>query len=194
GTSQREHSPGTPSGRARGHHQAAEGGGAGVGMSNAAAATGVGAAAAGAPVDSVRNHQQVVMKHVLDQDLRMDLAGFKDALSALVILRNPELEQERSQVEGLRDLVFNHVLIRPELEGVREMAWLQAKDAAIKAEAPLQCAAVRIQATWRGRWRLWTYRRQGGAALLLHTWIRMAVKRKQYLAELRRLEALRIAA
>lgn len=44
-------------------------------MPNAAAATGVGAAAAGAPVDSVRNHQQVVMKHVLDQDLRMDLAG-----------------------------------------------------------------------------------------------------------------------
>ncbi|CAM9833140.1 unnamed protein product, partial [Ectocarpus sp. 12 AP-2014] len=153
GTSQRGNSPGTPSGRARGHRQPAEGGGAGVGMSNAAAATGVGAAAAGAPVDSVRNHQQVVMKHVLDQDLRMDLAGFKDALSALVILRNPELEQERSQVEGLRDLVFNHVLIRPELEGVREMAWLQAK-----------------------------------------TWIRMAVKRKQYLAELRRLEALRIAA
>ncbi|CBJ48596.1 conserved unknown protein [Ectocarpus siliculosus] len=154
GTSQRGNSPGTPSGRARGHHQAAEGGGAGVGMPNAAAAAiGVGAAAADAPVDSVRNHQQVVMKHVLDQDLRMDLAGFKDALSALVILRNPELEQRKSQVEGLRDLVFNHVLIRPELEGVREMAWLQAK-----------------------------------------TWIRMAVKRKQYLAELRRLEALRIAA
>ncbi|CAM9624757.1 unnamed protein product [Ectocarpus sp. 6 AP-2014] len=154
GTSQRGNSPGTPSGWARGHHHAAEGGGAGVGMPNAAAAAiGVGEAAAGAPVDSVRNHQQVVMKHVLDQDLRMDLAGFKDALSALVILRTPELEQKKSQVEGLRDLVFNHVLIRPELEGVREMAWLQAK-----------------------------------------TWIRMAVKRKQYLAELRRLEALRIAA
>ncbi|CAM9398531.1 unnamed protein product [Ectocarpus fasciculatus] len=153
GTAQRGNSPGTPSGRTRGHPQPAEGGGAGVGIPNAAAATGVGAAVAGAPVESVRNHQQVVMKHVLDQDLRMDLAGFKDALSALVILRNPELEHKKSQVEGLRDLVFNHVLIRPELEGVREMAWLQAK-----------------------------------------TWIRMAVKRKQYLAELRRLEALRIAA
>lgn len=75
GTSQRGNSPGAPSGRARGHQQAAEGGGAGVGMPYAASATGVGAAAAGAPVDSVRNHQQVVMKHVLDQDLRMDLAG-----------------------------------------------------------------------------------------------------------------------
>ncbi|CAN0522178.1 unnamed protein product, partial [Ectocarpus sp. 8 AP-2014] len=128
GTSPRGNSLGTPSGRARGHHQAAEGDGAGVGMPNAAAAAiGVGAAAADAPVDSVRNHQQVVMKHVLDQDLRMDLAGFNDALSALVILRNPELEHKKSQVEGLRDLVFNHVLIRPELEGVREMAWLQAK-------------------------------------------------------------------
>lgn len=34
-----------------------------------------GISAAPAAVDSVRNHQQVVMKHVLDQDLRMDLAG-----------------------------------------------------------------------------------------------------------------------
>lgn len=28
-----------------------------------------------APESSVRNHQQVVMKHVLDHELRMDLAG-----------------------------------------------------------------------------------------------------------------------
>lgn len=42
------------------------------------------------------------------------------------------------------------------------------QNAAIKAEAPLQCAAVRIQATWRGKWRLWIYRVQREAALLLH--------------------------
>ncbi|CAM9675644.1 unnamed protein product, partial [Scytosiphon promiscuus] len=137
----------------------AHGSGAGVGpgqsqpSANAASATGVTAGNAGAQVESVRSHQQVVMKHVLDQDLRMDLTGFKDALDALVLLREPELEQKGSRMEGLRDLVFNHLLVRPELEGVREMAWLQAK-----------------------------------------TWIRMVVKRSQYLAELRRLEALRIAA
>lgn len=54
-------------------------------------------------------------------------AGFKEALTALVLLRRPELEQRGKQGEGLRDLVFNHLLVRPELEGVRETAWLQAK-------------------------------------------------------------------
>lgn len=37
---------------------------------------------AGGPTDSVRGHQQVVMKHVLDQDLRMDLAGEAENLTA----------------------------------------------------------------------------------------------------------------
>ncbi|CAM9142413.1 unnamed protein product, partial [Hapterophycus canaliculatus] len=137
--------------------QAVQDDGAGVGLghsqSDITAATGATAGVAGGQVESVRGHQQVVMKHVLDQDLRMDLTGFKDALDALVLLRDPELEHKGSRTEGLRDLVFNHLLVRPELEGVREMAWLQAK-----------------------------------------TWIRMAVKRSQYLEELRRLEALRVAA
>lgn len=43
-----------------------------------------------------------------------------------MILRQPELEH-KGKKEGLRDLVFNHLLVRPELERVREMAWLQAK-------------------------------------------------------------------
>ncbi|CAM9838922.1 unnamed protein product [Pylaiella littoralis] len=199
--SQRSKTSGTRGGP--GHKQAIEGGGrdgAGAGHSQPSAAahaakTGEGGAAEGhgAPAESVRGHQQVVMKHVLDQDLRMDLAGFKDALTALVVLRQPELENNGEKA-GLRDLVFNHLLVRRELESVREMAWLKAKNAAIRAEAPLQCAAVRIQAVWRRKWRTWIYRRQWGAALFLHTWIRMAVKRRQYLAELRRLEALRVAA
>lgn len=42
------------------------------------------------------------------------------------------------------------------------------QNAAIRAEAPLQCAAVRIQAVWRRKWRTWIYRRQWGAALFLH--------------------------
>lgn len=37
--------------------------------------SGAGAGAATGVVDSVRNHQQVVMKHILDHELRMDLAG-----------------------------------------------------------------------------------------------------------------------
>ena len=53
--------------------------------------------------------------------------GFKDALNALVIMRQPELEHNGKKDMGLRDLVFNHLLVRPELERVREMAWLQAK-------------------------------------------------------------------
>lgn len=45
-----------------------------------------------------------------------------------MLLRQPELEQKKGkQEEGLRDLVFNHLLVRPELERVRETAWLQAK-------------------------------------------------------------------
>lgn len=56
-----------------------------------------------------------------------ELVGFRDALDALALLRDPEAEQKGSRMEGLRDLVFNHLLVRPELEGVREMAWLQAK-------------------------------------------------------------------
>lgn len=55
------------------------------------------------------------------------LAGFRDALDALVLLRDPDLEHKGNKLEGLRDLVFNHLLVRPELEGVREMAWLHAK-------------------------------------------------------------------
>lgn len=46
--------------------------------------------------------------------------------------------------------------------------FLSAQNAAIQAEAPLQCAAVRIQATWREKRRLWTYRSQRAAALILH--------------------------
>lgn len=57
--------------------------------------------------------------------------GFKDALNALVVMRHPELEhngkQEQEKEKGMRDLVFNHLLVRPELERVRAMAWLQAK-------------------------------------------------------------------
>lgn len=42
-------------------------------------------------------------------------------------MKHPDLEHKGKQDEGLRDLVFNHVLVRPELERVRETAWLQAK-------------------------------------------------------------------
>lgn len=42
-------------------------------VGNAVPGTGTGTATGA--VDSVRNHQQVVMKHVLDHELRMDLAG-----------------------------------------------------------------------------------------------------------------------
>lgn len=39
------------------------------------AVPGTGAGTATGAVDSVRNHHQVVMKHVLDHELRMDLIG-----------------------------------------------------------------------------------------------------------------------
>lgn len=53
-------------------------------------------------------------------------SGFKDALIALTVLKHPELEQQGGEAP-LQDLVFNHLLVQPELEGVRDMAWLQAK-------------------------------------------------------------------
>lgn len=52
--------------------------------------------------------------------------GFKDALTALVVMKHPELENQPG-VSILPDLVFDYMLVRPELEGVRDMAWLQAK-------------------------------------------------------------------
>lgn len=52
--------------------------------------------------------------------------GFKDALRALTCLKHPEAEHKDGD-EPLRDLFFNYILISPDLEGVREMAWLQAK-------------------------------------------------------------------
>eukprot|EP00752_Nemacystus_decipiens_P013301 g11781.t1 len=64
---------------------------------------------------------------IRSQELGMLLRRFKEALTALVLLKQPELEHKGKQDEGLRDLVFNHVLVRPELERVRETAWLQAK-------------------------------------------------------------------
>lgn len=41
---------------------------------------GAGLPGSGGATESVRGHQQVVMKHVLDQDLRMDLAGELEVL------------------------------------------------------------------------------------------------------------------
>lgn len=52
--------------------------------------------------------------------------GFKDALVALAALKNPEMEPKGAE-GALRDLVFNFMLVRPELERVKEMAWLHAK-------------------------------------------------------------------
>lgn len=45
---------------------------------------------------------------------------------ALTLLRHPEVEHKGDE-KPLRDLVFNYLLVQPELEGVRAMAWLQAK-------------------------------------------------------------------
>lgn len=64
---------------------------------------GAGLPGSGGATDSVRGHQQVVMKHVLDQDLRMDLVGEvefspKTLLSCPRIAKsagsNPSLEYE----------------------------------------------------------------------------------------------------
>lgn len=52
--------------------------------------------------------------------------GFKDALVALTVMKHPELEHKAAS-DLLRGLVFDYMLVRPELEGVRDRAWLQAK-------------------------------------------------------------------
>lgn len=62
----------------------------------------------------------LVSRHVTQHE------GFKDALRALACLKHPE-EEHKDVDEPLRDLFFNYILISPELEGVREMAWLEAK-------------------------------------------------------------------
>lgn len=48
-------------------------------------------------------------------------------MRALACLKHPEAEHDKDADEPLRDLFFNYLLISPDLEGVREMAWLQAK-------------------------------------------------------------------
>lgn len=55
---------------------------------------------------------------------------------ALVFLKHPEQEQKGDE-ETLRDLMFNFLLVRPELERVRDMAWLQAK---VRSLWPTHCS------------------------------------------------------
>lgn len=102
--SQRSKSPGRSG--AQGNKKAEESrGAASAGHSQPggahAATAGGGSAAAGdtAPGESVRGHQQVVMKHVLDQDLRMDLAGKQETSAAfsynIIIPKRMGGERER---------------------------------------------------------------------------------------------------
>lgn len=71
----------------------------------------------------------------------------------LVLLRQPEMEQKGKQDEGLRDLVFNHLLVRPELERVREMAWLQAKVSSTNGRNSRGAVTISDLSTFRGRTR-----------------------------------------
>ncbi|CAM9748803.1 unnamed protein product [Chrysoparadoxa australica] len=65
------------------------------------------------------SHLAKAMKHVPDQDLRMDSKSFIDALTSVAEMRWPD----QPQAQAMHELVFGHLLVHNDFLSVKLSAW-----------------------------------------------------------------------
>lgn len=77
------------------------------------------------PQNTFCEHRALRKRSPASVTFLLDCQGFKDALLALALLKRQEMEHQGAH--ALQDLVLSFLMVRPEFEDVRNMAWLLAK-------------------------------------------------------------------